>query len=213
MHKPRFAVYSAAGFVVVMLGMAMASAPPALTQVNSRGVQPLATPIPVGPPPEVRAQQSGPWSVGINGTPNVNVANPVSGTFRDVEQPARNPRQDGTGSVVATNAFTTEAPLSSVPNGKQLVIEYFSATAIVPSGQSGFFFITTRAGGVALLHHVPVIQKFADSAFAGSDLLVAGQPVRIYADPGTTLSVSFRRSNNAGPSSFSADISGYFVNL
>jgi hypothetical protein len=138
---------------------------------------------------------------------------PVAGTFRNADEPGRNPHHDGTGSVVASNSFTTEGVLSSVPAGKQLVMEYFSATAIVPAGQTGFFFVTTRAGGVALLHHVPVIQKFADAAFPGSDLLVAAQSVRIYADPGTAPSVSFRRSSNAGPSTFNADISGYFVNL
>lgn len=130
---------------------------------------------------------------------------------RDVDQPARNPHQDGFGFATA-NSITTEVDLSTVPNGKQLVIEYISATASVPAGQSGFFFIQTKAGGVTANHTVPVVQSFADAAFPGSSLLVSAQPFRIYADPGTTPSVSFRRSSNAGGAFCSAFISGYFVN-
>lgn len=131
---------------------------------------------------------------------------------RDVDQPARQPRQDGFGFAIA-NGITTQVSLSAVPAGKRLVIESFSADASVPSGQTGFFFITTTAGGVSAIHTVPVVQAFADAAFPGSDALVTAQSIRIYADPGTTPSVSFRRSSSAGGAFCSAFISGYFVDL
>ncbi len=137
---------------------------------------------------------------------------PIAGTVRDIDQPAMSPHQDGFGFAIASG-FTTSEALTMVPAGKRLVIEQFSATAIVPAGQSGFFFIQTTAGGGAAQHIVPATKGFADSAFPGSDLLTASQSIRIYADPGTTPTVSFRRSSSAGSSTFSAFISGYHVTL
>lgn len=135
---------------------------------------------------------------------------PIAGTVSNADEPARSPYQDGFGFELA-NGITTERALSPLPADKRLVIEYFSATATVPSGQTGFFFIKTRAGGVTALHTVPAVASFQDSAFPGSDLLVAAQSIRLYADAGTSPTVSFRRSSGAGAASYSAFVSGYFV--
>jgi hypothetical protein len=131
---------------------------------------------------------------------------------RDVDNPAGNPHSDGIGFTFASG-ITTTVNLTPVPAGKRLVIEYVSVTASVPSGQTGFFFIDSRAGGVLAVHSIPATQKFADTAFAGTDLIVTGQSLRLYADPGTTPTISFRRSSSSGGASFQAFWSGYYVNL
>lgn len=58
---------------------------------------------------------------------------------------------------------------------------------------------------------IPVTSSFADAAFPGSDLLIAAQSIRLYADAGTTPSISFRRSSTTGSASLSAFTSGYLV--
>ena len=131
---------------------------------------------------------------------------------RDVDAPALNPHGDGIAFTIASG-ITTQVNLSPVPVGKRYVIEHITATASVPHGQTGFFFIDTRSGGTNVSLVVPVNQQFVDTVFAGSDLLVTGQSVRFYADPGTTPSISFRRSSNSGSASFQAFLSGYYVNL
>ncbi len=131
---------------------------------------------------------------------------------RDVDQPARAPYSGGFGFLVA-NGTTSTTSLGVVPAGKRLVIEYFSGSGEVPTGQTAYFYISTTAGGTGGSHSVPVTQKFADAAFAGSDALVAAQPLRLYADPGTNVEVGFRRSSANGGAFCSAFISGYYVTL
>jgi hypothetical protein len=131
---------------------------------------------------------------------------------REVENPAIKPYGSGIGFTV-TSGITTQVNLPAVPAGKRLVIEHVTSTASVPNGQTGFFFIDAVSGGVGVSLVIPTNQQFADTVFPGSDLIVTGQAVRIYADPGTTPSISFRRSSSAGSASFQAFFSGYFVNL
>ncbi|MCC6728679.1 MAG: hypothetical protein IT208_04995 [Chthonomonadales bacterium] len=130
---------------------------------------------------------------------------------RSIDEPALNPRQQLTPYTVA-NSITTDVSLAPVPASvRRRVIEHFSATAGVPSGQSGFFFITTTANASTAVHVVPVTQRFADAAFPGSDTLVASEETRLYADPGTTPRIAFRRSSSAGSASFQAAVSGHDV--
>jgi hypothetical protein len=131
---------------------------------------------------------------------------------RDVDAPALNPHGDGIAFTIASG-ITTQVNFAPVPAGKRFVIEHITATAGVPHGQTGFFFIRTRSGGINVSLVVPVNQQFEDTVFPGSDLLVTGQPVRFYADPGTTPSISFRRSSSSGSANFQAFISGYYVTL
>ncbi len=131
---------------------------------------------------------------------------------RDVDNPASNPHGDGIADTI-TSGITTQVFFRAVPAGKRFVIEHVTATASVPNGQTGFIFIDTRSGGINVRLVIPVNQQFADSVFPGSDLLVTGQAVRFYADPGTFPSISFRRSSSSGSASFQAFISGYYVNL
>ena len=130
--------------------------------------------------------------------------------IRDVDNPARNPFQISTGNVFVLNR-NNSGNLDAVPAGSRLVIEQVSVTASVPSGQSGFFSISTTAGGNGESFVIPTTQRFFDGS--GTDILVATQSLRLYADPGTTPQVNFFRSSTAGFASFQGMISGYKVGL
>lgn len=128
----------------------------------------------------------------------------------DVDNPARQPFQvlcsaaiDGFGHANCT--------LTTVPAGKRLVIEmveanlHFGGTGV----QNLQVFVGTTVGGASINHGV--LPTLAGSVFG--DNYVVSQQVRLYADPGTTVS-AFTDSNTvtAIPVSFFA-ISGYLVNL
>ena len=138
--------------------------------------------------PTVLAQQSGPWTVGISGTPTVRVGNtaqaPVLG--RDVDEPARQPFQRSgeitfaAGEVIAAVEFT-------VPDGKRLVIEYVSAN--ISSEEPLFWFtVQTSAGSSGGRHFfqpiaLPNVPRWH----------VISQQTRLYANPGSTVIIEARR--------------------
>jgi hypothetical protein len=86
------------------------------------------------------ATQSGAWNVGINGTPNVNVANPATAPalFLNVNDPGRIPYQS-TMAASFCQPSRCEATFTAVPALHRLVIQHFSGFAefsALPSGAS-----------------------------------------------------------------------------
>ena len=161
--------------------------------------------------PTVHAEQSGTWNVGISGTPSVEVVNtsdsPVLG--RDVDHPARHPFQRGvviefaTGEGIASAQFT-------VPADKRLVIEYVSANIILTEGVMFRFSVRTSAGSSTGTHYfAPISQPNFPEAYTIS------QDTRVYAAPGSTVTIEARRTVNATslPSTGFASISGHLVDL
>ena len=118
---------------------------------------------------------------------------------RDVDNPARQPVQFV---LTLTSNYT-------VPVGKRLVIEHVSADFGVPSGGGvKDFAISTTVGGVEVAHEM---RRTVGSVFSnGDERVVVCEPVRIYADPGTTVGAS---SITAGGVFGTIGISGYLVNL
>jgi hypothetical protein len=100
---------------------------------------------------------------------------------------------------VGTNSFT-------VPSGKRLVIEYVSASGVVPSGSSLIYSVTTGS----VQHWIPVTQQAADSYQV---LFIAGQQTRLYAEPGTTVIVGVLRAGIGGTASANISISGSLVDV
>jgi len=94
----------------------------------------------------------------------------------------------------------------SAPASQRLVIEYVSANVSVPAGQKVFFSIApqpTFGFGVQ-----PVLL----GNFFGRDFFEAAQQVRIYVDPGATVSLGTLRNATAGawgPTFW--DLAGYLV--
>ena len=106
----------------------------------------------------VAATQSGLWSVGITGTPNVNVANPATAPalFLNVNDPGRIPYQSfAVGPNTCSNLCEIIFP--AVPDGHRLVIQHVSvnsqistASAVVQvvvaggNGANSFFLVTPQ---------------------------------------------------------------------
>jgi hypothetical protein len=127
----------------------------------------------------------------------------------DVDNPARQPFQTTcTAQIVAGRPSCT---LTTVPAGKRLVIERVEARLHFqsPTDLKFFIFIETTAGGVASNHAII-------PALSGVELdsyVIAREQVRLYADPGTDVSVFIDSALIPATPTCTYKISGYFVNL
>ncbi len=98
----------------------------------------------------------------------------------------------------------------TVPAGKRLVIEHFSALAQGPQGQRYLAWVSTTLNGVTPVGNFLVFTQ--QTTNVSGDTYTATQPMRVYADPGTTVRVTFSRGfDDTGGATFDANISGYFV--
>jgi hypothetical protein len=131
-------------------------------------------------------------------TPVCDVDNPVRQPFQaavEIDMPA------GTG---GQNGFVT------VPTGKRLVIEYASGEAFIPTGQKCLFSVITTIGGAptGTRHY---LDSDAMGKFGAPDYFRAGQVVRLYADPKTTVMLRVDRDIATGDATARMSISGYLV--
>ena len=93
-----------------------------------------------------------------------------------------------------------------VPAHKRLVIEYVSASlSQYPSGVGGFVYLETRAGGQSVTYYLTdTVQSFAKRS----------QSLRLYADPGTTVTVAAASGNFVTPGvGADVEMSGYYVDV
>jgi hypothetical protein len=115
------------------------------------------------------------------------------------------------GSLSASQSFM-------VPVGKRLVLEFAAGNTRLSDWEYVRLTLRTIAGGESVGHELaPTTYR---RAFEGSDPpftpdLVIGfsQLVRIYADPGSSVSLTFLRTENreARPGAVAASVSGYLV--
>jgi hypothetical protein len=160
-------------------------------------------------------------SVGITGTPSVSLAGSTftsSGALlvRDQDSAPRQPfhtnlsgnfknldlRCTWTGSNTATATIT-------VPNNKRLVIEYVAAIHSLQAGQTLLdVAVETTVGGNTVEY--PFFGTFTAGDSINS-IFVTQQMTRLYADPGTTVSVSSARSAQLKTGSCSVSLSGYLI--
>ena len=227
----------AAGSFLLSGGASSSAAPPpdkdvvvVNTPSNPVPVQPFGTTnvsgnVNISNQPNVFAHQSGPWTVLANqsGTWNVSLVGPTNVSVsnspgsplyvRDVDNPAQQPFQRELdahftpGSSSATDSLT-------VPAGKRLVIEFASETVNLPTGQHMWLRIQTTANGSTnqfTLMPSLVCPCGADS----SDFLAGNQQVRLYADPGTTVSIVANLLLSTANTNTGADVvmSGHYVNI
>lgn len=92
-----------------------------------------------------------------------------------------------------------------VPPNRRLVIEYASATVQPVPGQDVAGQVRTQVG-TDLVFHALTFTRTPSGARA-----VAGQIVRLYADPGTAVSICIDRSPGAGDVGVIANVSGRLV--
>ena len=151
-----------------------------------------------------------PKNVNVVNTPNVNIANTpkvLNANDSNIFQESRVENNLNDQSIVFTY---------SVPLGKRLVIEFASIRADVGHGEKVQAFIRGGNGFQDAIH--PIVMNF--QMVAGSnDLFVGAQPMKLYAEPGTTVEVliSRRDAANTGTVTLHADVqssvSGYLVDV
>jgi hypothetical protein len=168
-----------------------------------------------GPPSGLNVNVVG-GSVSVTGTPNVKVTNTASNPVptRDVDNPAQQPFQQD--SVLSTpDGLLGADDTFTVPDGKRLVIEFVSFQGSWPAGQATtrlFIGVCNSGGGTCQTRFFfAAISQGPD--FGGAALFTASSPTRLYADPGTEVTVSVRRNAATGEGLANVALSGYLVNV
>lgn len=140
----------------------------------------------------VNAAQSGTWSVGLTGTPSVQIV-PL--------EPYQRQQDYGfsVGDIFAAGTI-------SIPSGKRLVIESVSVLARVPAGQSVIFSLVPDLGVVHARHFITAV---AQGSFFGQDVFAATEDLRLYATDEITFIAE--RSGSVGLGGLTFSISGYLV--
>ncbi len=168
-------------------------------------VNPSASPVPVTGHVTFAGQHGHPLPVSISNTPVlVNINNgPLQ--MRDVDDPARHIFQKHILSAIPSSSADRIFSSFVAPANNRLVIEYVSADVAVPARQKVIFTIVLSSFSAA----VPSISQ---GAFLGGDEFIAGQQVRIYVEPGETVTMFIRRNASTGtwtPTDWS--VVGYLV--
>lgn len=172
----------------------------------------VAEPVPttVTNSPTVMAAQSGRWSVGISGTPTVKIGNAAENPvlMRDVDNPASQPFHESISFDLPEGFTEVNMPITTVPVGKRLVIEYISAKATLPAGQKlRNLAIRTSLNGNLVYHYLVQTPTGIFNEY------VTGQQVRLYADPNTLPHLSATRNTGDGTTAVRVSISGYLVDI
>jgi hypothetical protein len=98
--------------------------------------------------------------------------------------------------------------LATVPAGKRLTIEYVAAGLKAPIGQKPWLqMIGTTLGGVHAFHML----NTETTGFQNN--YVVAQPVRLYADPGTSVGFCFHRTTSNGELFIYASLSGVLTDV
>jgi len=75
----------------------------------------------------------------------------------------------------------------AVPLGQRLVIDYISADAGLPVGDSILFDVATISGGAEVESHLPMTPQ---GTILGQAVFALSYPVKIYADAGSTVTIA-----------------------
>jgi hypothetical protein len=103
---------------------------------------------------------------------------------------------------------SSASPSFSVPEGKRAVVTYIGAKVIAPSGQQALLTIKSTLSGKTA--EFPLVLARPIPNQNGTDLQILSQPISIFGDPLTEISVN---ATLPGGKSFNgwASLSGYFV--
>ncbi len=129
---------------------------------------------------------------------------------RDVENGVQDPLQSAVTVDLPNGADFSEKVLVGVPAGKRLVIESVTAYADLPSNQRPFLEIITVAGGPTGVHEL----VFTQENLVDRVRMVAGESIKLYADPGSSVRAFFgREGGDSNSASCHVTISGHYVTL
>jgi hypothetical protein len=146
--------------------------------------------------PSANAQTKNPVEVKVVNTP-LQVQTPASGTgevFQKQIEITVPPNR-----IFASNSFT-------VPSARRLVIEYVGVRASGGINDWVGVNFTTTAGGEEVTYFLPTLP-----AANFSNQRVAGQLVKVYAEPGSTVSCEVVRSETTAQAFGQCSFSGYLV--
>jgi hypothetical protein len=121
--------------------------------------------------------------------------------------------------VTWTNGSNYTADSFAVPTGKRLVIEMVSAEGTFEQTDNKLlaFSIGTTVNGAPAAYALPFIVQGASFSVPNSlhpyFYYAASQPVRLYADPGTPVSVKAFRALTTASGGFTMNISGYLEDI
>ncbi len=159
--------------------------------------------------PTVNAKQSGAWSVGITGTPTVQLddsaTNPVF--VRDVDRPTAQPFQHQA-IVTLEDGQNAGDAFIPVPEGKLLVIEFISVNGSAPTNHQIYLSLLTRVAPDTLYR--PHYIEYTKQDYGSFNNYTVNQQVRIYADPPSVV-VRLQHIPATGTVTFRLTVSGYFV--
>jgi len=176
-----------------------------------------ANPVPVSG--SVNAAITG--SVGITGTPVVNAQSPNAPAtvinsqaitpvvVRDMDERARHPFQHQffCGTSPGSTSFCGDS--FSVPAGKELVIEYLEMRASESGGNNmDYLTLGTTTGGTTQTHYYPPGTLISPTLGR-----LNHEIVRLYADPGTSITLSGVATSTTGAVGFVVGVSGYLIDL
>jgi hypothetical protein len=138
--------------------------------------------------------------------------------MHDVDNGARQPVNFAASIVVNSgNQIGSNNTAVTIPAGKRLVIETLSFFGFVTIGETGYIRIQvtagagTAAGATSVAHIIPLVKLSADPI---SDYLGGNAALRMYADAGSTVTVTYQRgTTGTNAESMQMFITGHFVNL
>lgn len=126
---------------------------------------------------------------------------------RDVDEAAKEPFQHGT-VTAAFSSSSSAVDVVTVPAGKRLVIEHFSAW-INATGPDGLSSISLGIGNSGQFDHASC-QQTGQTTNGLNHFFACSGPTRFYADAGETVRFFVNTTNSAG-GFHRAFVSGYYV--
>jgi len=202
-----------AGFSVLIIGLLIGGSQVANTAPSDKDVQVVNTtaqPVPTAAQgtTTIAGNVGVTGSVAVTNTVGVNVLNAPT---VHVVSPAVQPFQQFR--VFSQNGTNVDNVLfGTVPSGKRLVIEYIAFSGQVPAGTHvETMDINTIAGGNGAQYLLPITQQ--PDAVNGDAIFNSAGMVKIYADPGTSITSTVRRSTATGTATYGMSISGHLEDL
>jgi len=188
---------------------------PKVNVANTPSVNVVNTPsVNVGTLPAVQLAPGA--TVGIAGTASVQLANSPSNPVpvRDAAALNRTPFQTQV-TVEVKDTERVGSGFVAVPAGKRLVIEYASVASVALIGQALLFELVTQSNNgtqppVSVRHFLPTTLTSPAPVGGDEDQYVAGQVVKLFSDPGTSVEMRAERGAlNSGNAIAIFSISGY----
>jgi hypothetical protein len=187
------------------------------TVQDVRVVNTSALPVPVTAPQPLQTIVQNPVQVTASQPLATAVLGPFPLPVRELDNPGRQAFQAQVSATIAANSFSGFDSSFIVPAGKRFVIEHVSALGVItPPDQLLLVAIdvTVNSSPIPTISHLLAPQNRGQvNPQQTSHYWVASEQTRLYADPGTTISVSGQRNDDAVEGTVSVRLSGHLVDV